>query len=118
MSAWNPAGSVDAYVCSQIQFRFNAASDRHRSPSNGAPDGFCVKIPPAQVPFGVPCATWLTCTPLIQIACSPFEADTGLLSLTICSTHIHWPVVALTDGLLSSLLPQKFPSTAWCMFIQ
>ena len=44
---------------------------------------------PDQEPLGNPGPTWLTLTPLTQIACSPFEEVTGLLSLTMCSTHIH-----------------------------
>src|SRR6476469_2570655 len=118
MSAWNPAGSVDAYVCSQIQFRLRFASLRHCNPSNGLPAGFCVKLPPDQMPFGNPGPRWLILTPLIQTACSPFVAETGLLSFTSCSTHIHVASDAPTAGLLSSRLPQYVPSAAGRMFFQ
>src|SRR2546422_6573430 len=113
-----PAGSVDAYTCSQIQFRLRVESLRQRNPSNGLPLGSWVKIPPDQRPFGDPWPRWLTLTPSSQIACSPFAEVTGLLSFTICSTHVHRPALAWTAGLLRRKFPQYRPSLETCMFIQ
>ena len=101
-----PAGLVGAYTCSQSQFRLRLESLRQRNPSKGLPLGAWVKMPPDQEPLGNPWPRWLTLTPSSQMACSPLKAVTGLLSLTICSTHIHWPVLACTSGALSSRLPQ------------
>src|SRR5262245_16294115 len=94
------------------------ASLRQRNPPNGVPEGFCVKMPPDHDPLGNPGPTWLTFTPSTQMACSPFDALTGLFSLTICSTHIHWPALPSTFGLLRSRFPQYFPSLDGCISIQ
>src|SRR5437867_4893161 len=113
-----PAGSVLAKTCSQIQLRLRAGSFRHWKPVNGLPVGSWVKIPPDQKPLGNPWPTWLTLTPSSQIACSPFEDVTGLLSLTICSTHVHRPAVACTVGSLRRKFPQNLPSPEMSMLIQ
>src|SRR5438128_12154283 len=101
-----PTGSLGAYTCSQIQFSLSFESLRQRKPAKGLPAGSSVKIPADQEPFGHHWPRWLTLTPSSQIACSPLKEVTGLLSLTICSTHIHWPVLACTLGALSRRLPQ------------
>src|SRR5881409_3736353 len=105
-----PAGSVDAYTCSQIQFRLRLESLRQRNPSNVLPLGSWVKMPPDQEPFGNPWPRWLTLTPSSQIACSPLKEVTGLLSLTICSTHVHRQASACTVGSLRRKFPQNLPS--------
>src|SRR2546422_2416601 len=110
-----PTGSLGAYTCSQIQFSLSFESLRQRKPAKGLPAGSSVKIPADQEPFGNPWPRWLTLTPSSQIACSPFEADTGLLSLTICSTHVHSPVLACTWRSLRSRFPQYLPSADWCI---
>src|SRR5436309_16113496 len=112
-----PTGSLGAYTCSQIQFSLSFESLRQRKPAKGLPAGSSVKIPADQEPFGNPWPRWLTLTPSSQIACSPFEAATGLLSLTICSTHVHRPPVACTVGSLRRKFPQNLPSPEICMLI-
>src|SRR3989475_8389133 len=105
-----PTASLGAYTCSQIQFSLTFESVRQRKPSKGLPAASWVKIPADQPPFGNPWPRWLILTPSSQIACSPFEAVTGLLSLTICSTHGHCPVLACTWRSLRSELPLELPS--------
>src|SRR5438046_5356121 len=82
---------------------------RHRNPSKGLPLGSWVKIPPDHRPFGNPWPRWLTLTPSSQIACSPFEALIGLLSLTICSTRSeeHTSELQSLTNLVCRLLLEK-----------
>src|SRR2546428_13572779 len=110
-----PTASLGAYTCSQIQFSLTFESVRQRKPSKGLPAASWVKIPADQPPFGNPWPRWLILTPSSQIACSPFEAVTGLLSLTICSTPLPCPALACTWRPLSTRFPPHFPPAHRCL---